>query len=87
MAIRVFAHFLERDAERLYTSYTMRRRRAGQLHDDTSRSGLVIKSYLTDDVFGEAFNAVASARQLAQETENKSADRPESAAFRYTALF
>ena len=36
VAIRVLAHFLEGDAERFYTSYTMRRLRAGQLHDSMS---------------------------------------------------
>ena len=36
VAVKVLAHFLERDAERLYTSYTMRGLRAGHLHDDVS---------------------------------------------------
>ena len=90
VAVRVFAHFLERDAERLYTSYTMRGLRAGQLHDDISWPGLVnqfIKRYLTDDVLGEAYDAVATARQQPHETENAYADRLESAAFRCTAVF
>ena len=90
VAIRVFAHFLERDAERLYTSNTMRGLRAGQLHDDTRGPSLVnqfIKRYLTDDVLAEAFDAVPSARQLPHETENTFADRLESAAFRCTAVF
>ena len=90
VAIRVFAHFLERGAERLYTSYTMRGLRAGQLHDDTSWPGLVnqvIKRYLTDDVLEEAFDAVASPRQLPHETENTFADRLESAAFGCVAVF
>ena len=90
VAIRVFAHFLERHAERLYTSYAMRRLRAGQLHDGMSWLGLVnqfIKRYLTDDVLGEAFDAIASARQLPHETENTFADWVESAAFRCTAVF
>ena len=39
VAIRVLAHFLERDAERLYTSYTMRGIRPGQLHDNVSWPG------------------------------------------------
>ena len=71
VAVRVFAHFLERDAERLYTSYTMRGLRAGELHDDISWPGLVnqfIKRYLTDDVLGEAYDAVATARQQPHET-------------------
>ena len=53
VAVRVFARFLERDAERLYMSYTMRRLRAGQLHDDISWPCLFhqfIKRYLTDDL-------------------------------------
>ena len=90
VAVRVFAHFLERDAERLYMSYTMRGLRAGQLHDDISWPGLVnqfIKRYLTDDVLGEAYDAVATARQQPHETENAYADRLESAAFRGTAVF
>ena len=64
VAIRVFAHFLEQDAERLYASYIMRGLRDGQLHEDTSWPGLVnqfIKRYLTDDVLREALDAVASA--------------------------
>ena len=90
VAVRVFAHFLEHDAERLYTSYTMRGLRAGQLHDDISWPGLVkrfIKRYLTDDVLGEAYDVAATARQQSHETENAYADRFESAAFRCTALF
>ena len=90
VAIRAFAHFFERDAERLYTSYTMRGLRAGQLHDVTSSPGLVnqfIKRYLTDNVLGEAFDAVASTRQLPHETENTLVDRLESTAFLCTAVF
>ena len=90
VAVRVFAHFLERDAERLYTSYTMRGLRAGQLHDDVSWPGLVnqfLKRYLTDDVLGEAYDAVATARQQSHETESTFADRLENAAFRCTAVF
>ena len=90
VAIRVFAHFLEWDPERLYTSYTLRGLRAGQLHDDTSRPALLnqfIKRYLTDDVLGAAFDAVASARQLPHEIESTFADRLESAAFQCTAVF
>ena len=71
-------------------SYTIRGLRASQLHDDTSWPGLFnqfIKRYPTDDVLGEAFDAVASARQLPHETENTFADRLESAAFRCTAVF
>ena len=41
VAERVLAHSLERDAERLYTSYTMSVLRAGQPHDDVSWPGLV----------------------------------------------
>ena len=40
-AVRVFVHFLECDAERLYTSHTMRGLRAGQIHDDISWPVLV----------------------------------------------
>ena len=68
----------------------MRGLRAGQLHDDTSWPGLVnqfIKRYLTNDVLGEAFDAVASARQLPHETEITFTDRLESAAFRFTVVF
>ena len=64
VSVRLFAHFLERDAKRLYTSYTMRGIRAGQLHGDISWPGLVnqfIKRYLTDEVLGEACDAVATA--------------------------
>ena len=90
VAIRVLAHFLERDAERLYTSYTMRGIRAGQLHEDESWPGLInqfIKRYLTDDVLGVAHDAVASAQQKTHETENAFADRLESNAFKCTAVF
>ena len=41
VAVRVLAHFFERDAERLYKSYTMRGLRTGQQHDDVSWPGLV----------------------------------------------
>ena len=90
VAVRVLAHFLELDAECLYTSYTMRSLRAGQLHDDVSWPGLVnqfLKRYLTDDVLGEAYDAVATARQQSHETESTFADRLETAAFRCTAVF
>ena len=36
VVIRVFAHFLERGAERLYTSYNLREICTDQLHDDMS---------------------------------------------------
>ena len=90
VAVRVFAHFLERNAERLYSSFTMRELHAGQLHDDISWPGLVnqfIKRYLTDDVLGEAYYAVETARKQPHETENAYADRLESATFRCTAVF
>ena len=90
VAVRVLAHFLERDGERLYTSYTMRGLRAGQLHDEVSGLGLVnqfLKHYLTEDVLGEAYDAVATARQQSHETESTFADRLETAAFRCTEVF
>ena len=90
VAIRVLAHFLGRDAERLYTSYTMRGICAGQLHDDMSWPGHInqfIKRYLTDDILGVAHDAVLSAHQKAHETENAFADRLESNAFKCTAVF
>ena len=90
VAVRVLAHFLERDAERLYTSYTVRGLLAGQLHDDVSWVGLVnpfLKRYLNDDVLGEAYDAVATARQQSHETESKFEDRLETAVFRCTAVF
>ena len=68
----------------------MRGLRAGQLHDDISWPSLVnqfIKRYLTDDVLGEAYDAIATARQQPHETENAYADRLKSAAFRCTAVF
>ena len=88
--VSVLAHFLERDAERLYTSYTMRRIRTAQLLDDMSWPGLInqfIKRYLTDEVLGIAHDAVASAHQKAHGTENTFADRLESNAFKCTAVF
>ena len=90
VAVRVLAHFLERDRERLYTSYTMRGLRPGQLHDDVSWPGLVnqfLKRYLTDDVLGEAYDAVATARQQSHEMKSTFADRLDTAAFRCTAVF
>lgn len=36
LAERLLPCFLERDSERLYTSYTMRGIRAGQIHDNMS---------------------------------------------------
>ena len=89
VAVRFLAHFLERDAERLYTSYTMRGLRAGQLHDDVSWPGLVnqfLKRYLTGDVLGEAYDAVETARQQSYETESTFADRLETAPVRCTAV-
>ena len=77
VAVRVLAHFFERDTERLYTRYTIRCLRPGQLHDDVSWPGLVnqfLKRYLTGDVFGEAYDAVATARQQPHETESEFAD-------------
>ena len=66
----------------------MRGLRAGQLHDHVGLQGLVnhfLKRYLTDDVLGgEAYNAVATARQQPHETENIFADRLETVAFRCT---
>lgn len=53
VAGRVLPHFLERDAERLYTPYTMLGLRAGQLYDNVSWLGLVnqlLKRYPTDDL-------------------------------------
>ena len=90
VAVRVLAHFLERDAERLCTSYTMCGLRAGQLHDDVSWPGLVnqfLKRYLTDDVLGEAYDAVTTARQQSHETESTFADQLETTAFRCTEAF
>ena len=90
VAIRVLAHFLERDAERLHTSYSMRGIRASQLHDDLSWPGFInqfIKRYLTDEVLGVAHDAVVSAQQKPHETEKEFADRLESNAFKCTAVF
>ena len=90
VAVRVLAHFLVRDAERLYTSYTMRGLRTGQLHDNVSYPGLVnqfLKRYLTDGVLGESYDAVATARQQSHETESTFADQLETAAFRCTGVF
>ena len=77
VAVRLLAHFLERDAERLYTSYTMRGLCAGQLHDDVGWPRPVnqfLKRYLTDDMLIEAYDAVAAARQQSHETESTFAD-------------
>ena len=46
-----------------------------------------LKRYLTDDVLGEAYDAVATARQQSHERESTFADRLETAAFRCTAVF
>ena len=45
------------------------------------------RRYLTDDVLGESYDAVATARQQSHETESTFADRLEAAAFRCTAVF
>ena len=90
VAVRILAHFLERDEERLYTIYTIHGLRAGQLHDDVSWQGLVnqfLRRYLTFDVLREAYDAVTTARQQPHETESTFADRSETAAFRCTAVF
>ena len=68
----------------------MRGLRAGPLNDEVSWPGLVnqfLKRYLTDDVLGEAYDAVATARQQSHETESTFADRLETAALRCTAVF
>ena len=68
----------------------MRGLRAGHLHDDVSWPGLVnqfLKRYLPEDVLGDAYDAVATARQKPHETESTFADRLETAAFRCTAQF
>ena len=73
VAVWVLANYLERDAERLYSSYAMRGLRAGQLHEDVGWPGLanqLLKRYLTDEVLGEAYDAVPTARQQPHETEN-----------------
>ena len=90
VAVRVLALLLERDAKRLYTSYTMRGLCARQLHDYVSWLGLVnqfLKRYLTDDMLGEAYDAVATARQQSHETESTFADRLETAVSQSTAVF
>ena len=87
VAIRVFVHFQERDPERLYTSYSMRRLRVAQINDGTSWPCLVNqfnKRYLTNDVLGEAFDAVATPRKQPHEAESTFASRLESAAFQCT---
>ena len=66
IGVHVFAHFHERDAERVYTSYTMRGLRAGQPPQDISwpiHVNKFIKRYLTDDVIGEAYDVVAKTPQ------------------------
>ena len=68
----------------------MRGLRAGQLHDYVSWLGFLnqfLKPYLTDDVLGEAYDAVATARQQSHKTESTFADRLKTAAFRCTAVF
>ena len=90
VALRVLVHFLERDAERQYTSCTRRGLRDGQLHEDVGWPGLVnpfLKRYLTDDVLDEAYDAVATGRQQPHETKSTFADRLETAAFQCTAVF
>lgn len=57
VVVRVLAHFLECDEERLYKRYTMSGLRAGQLHDDVGWPGLVnrfLNRYLADDMSVEA---------------------------------
>ena len=60
------------------------------IHDDVGWPGLVnqfLKRYLTDYVFGEAYDAVATARQQPHKTETTFADPLETAAFWCTAVF
>lgn len=75
---------------RMYALACTRGLRAGRLQDDMSWPGLIIQflqRYPTDDVLGEAYDAVATARQKPHETESIFADRLESAAFRCTVVF
>ena len=89
VAVRALAHFLERNEKRLYMSYTMRGLHAGQLHDNMSWPSLMnqfLKRYLTDDVWSNAYDAVATARQLSHETESTFAYRLETAALQGTEV-
>lgn len=89
-AIRVFAHFVERDAERLYTLYMMPSVRSGGLNSEVTWSRMIntlIKRYITDEVLGDALNAVTTISQLPHETENVYADRLETHAYLCTAVF
>ena len=92
VAVRVVAHFLERDAERLYTSYTMTALRSGSLRSAGSIPwpglvNLLIRRYLTDDVLNDAYEKVATIRQLPHENENVYAYRLEDLAYSCTAVF
>lgn len=89
---RVIAHFLERDAERLYTSFTMSAIRGAGFRTSHSITwpGLVnalIRRYLTDDVLDAAYRDVHEIRQSPHETENVYADRLEQLAYSCTAVF
>ena len=91
-AVRVVANFLERDAERLYTSYTMTALRSRSLRSAGSISwpglvNLLIRCYLTDDVLNDAYEKDATIRQLPHENENVYADRLEDLAYSCTAVF
>ena len=92
VAVQVVAHFLERDAERLYTSYTMTALRSGSIRSSGSNPwprlvNLVIHRYLTDDVLNDAYESVATIRQLPHENKNVYADRLEDLAYACTAVF
>lgn len=89
-AFRVLAHFVERDAERLYTLYLMTNVRVGALCSSISSPRLIntlIKQNLTEDVLSDAHNAVNTVHQLPHESEAVDADKLESVAYNCTALF
>ena len=83
---------MERDAQRLHTSYAMTALRSGSLRSagPISWPGLVnllIRRYLTGDVPNHAYEKVATIRQLPHEKENVYANRLEDLAYSCTAVF
>ena len=92
VAVRVVAHFLESEAERLYTSFTMSAIRSGALRTSASTTWptlvqTFIQWYLTDDVLIRAYEKFTTICQLPYENENVCADRLEAEAYACTAVF
>lgn len=78
IAFDLLAHFVERDAENLYTTYSMTNVRVGALRSSINWPGpikVLTKRYFTDNVLVDAHNAFITVHNLLYESEVVCADR------------